>query len=261
MGKQSKISWTDSTFNPWIGCSRVSPGCVHCYAEELMANRYKRVEWGPQGTRMKTSEAYWKQPLQWNKEAKETGLPHLVFCGSLCDWLEIHPQISRIWQLQLFDLIENTPYLTWLLLTKRPENWQDVAPVKWYQEGAPDNVWFGISVEDQKRAGERLTYLKRIPAFTKFVSYEPAIETVDWTGYEFIDWLIVGGESGNEARPFELEWAFDAVRWSYDNSVKPFVKQLGSNALFQGERYLTSDRKGDIMTEWPIELQVQEFPR
>jgi protein gp37 len=118
--QNSKIEWCNHTFNPWIGCQKVSPGCDHCYAEAMMDKRYGRVQWGPHGERKRTSEDNWKKPLAWAKKAN--GQRPRVFCASLADWLD--NRVPREWRSDLGHLIEATPQLDWLLLTKRPENYE-----------------------------------------------------------------------------------------------------------------------------------------
>jgi protein gp37 len=110
MGTNTKIEWTDHTFNPWIGCQKVSPGCDHCYAEAMMDHRYHRVEWGPHGERNRTSEANWKLPLRWAKAARRLGTRPRVFCASLADWLD--NQVSQQWRIDLAELITQRPSLT-----------------------------------------------------------------------------------------------------------------------------------------------------
>src|SRR6266404_3416295 len=124
MAENSKIEWCDHTFNPWIGCQKVSPGCDHCYAEAMMDKRYGRVKWGPHGERKRTSEDNWKKPLVWAKRAN--GHRPRVFCASLADWLD--NRVAPRWRSDLGRLIEDTPELDWLLLTKRPENYEKLAP-------------------------------------------------------------------------------------------------------------------------------------
>lgn len=235
MGENSKIEWTDHSFNPWIGCQKVSPGCQFCYAEQLMDKRYGRVEWGPQGTRQRTSEANWRKPLQWNRQAKADGIRRKVFCASLADVFEDRPELET-WRADLFALIEQTPALDWLLLTKRPENVNGMVPDhwRWPDVGWPLNVWMGTSVEDQQRADERIPHLLKIPARMRFLSCEPLLGPVDlqalwlpekcwhcdeelhgelgrcWCGvchYSEIHWVIAGGESGHNARPMHPDWA------------------------------------------------------
>src|ERR1700712_493898 len=116
MGENSKIEWCDHTFNPWIGCQKVSPGCDNCYAEALMDKRLGRVEWGPHGERLRTSPANWAKPLQWDRAAAKAGVRHRVFCASLADWLD--NKVPRRWRIDLAAIIRQTPNLDWLLLTK-----------------------------------------------------------------------------------------------------------------------------------------------
>jgi protein gp37 len=134
MAENSNIEWTHHTFNPWIGCTKVSDGCKNCYAENLMDKRYGRVKWGPQGTRVRTSEANWKKPLKWNREAEAKGERHRVFCASLADVFEDKPDQPEMeqWRLELLELIIKTPYLDWLLLTKRPENVRGMVYGDWF---------------------------------------------------------------------------------------------------------------------------------
>lgn len=200
MGKETTISWTHSTFNPWRGCQKVSPGCAHCYAETLSKRNPKVLGvWGPDGTRVVASEAKWREPLAWDKAAREAGERHRVFCASLADVFEDRPELAAP-RSRLLDLIRDTPSLDWLLLTKRPENiirlWDDVAPTG--MEYPAPNVWLGVSVEDQARADERVPQILAIPAAVRFLSCEPLLGSVDLTKYlatSLIHWVIVGGES------------------------------------------------------------------
>ena len=171
MAENSKIEWCDHTFNPWIGCQKVSPGCDHCYAEAMMDKRYGRVQWGPHGERVRTSQDNWKMPLRWAKKAN--GHRPRVFCASLADWLD--NRAPREWRADLGRVIEATPELDWLLLTKRPENYEKLAP--WRLNEIPSNVWLGVTCEDQAHYDRRWTILsrQRIGPPSKFVSYEPAL--------------------------------------------------------------------------------------
>ena len=119
MGEKSAIAWTEATFNPWVGCSKVSAGCTNCYAERDFAIRRKFVEWGPGKPRRRTSEAYWKQPLKWDRQAAKDGVRRKVFCASLADVFD--QEVDDSWRDDLFALIRRTPHLDWLILTKRPE--------------------------------------------------------------------------------------------------------------------------------------------
>ncbi len=198
--QNSKIEWTTHTFNPWIGCSKVSPGCAHCYAERDFDLRKHVAKWGPGQPRHRTSDAYWRQPLRWNAEAEKSGTRPRVFCASLADWLD--DEVPIAWLTDLLELIHKTPHLDWLLLTKRPHLWHsrinaakvacgrnpDKAEMalmldNWagaFGNGEPPaNVWIGTSVEDQQRADERIPALLKIPARIRFLSCEPLLGAVE----------------------------------------------------------------------------------
>ena len=152
--QDSKIEWTDHTFNPWIGCQKVSPGCDHCYAEARMDHRFHRVQWGPHGERSRTSPDTWRQPLRWAKAA--TGSRPRVFCASLADVFDNKaPPGARA---DLFALIRRTPELDWMLFTKRPENIRRMLPDNW-DDGWP-HVWLGSTCEDQQHFDRRWPILR-----------------------------------------------------------------------------------------------------
>lgn len=155
MGKDTKIEWADHTFNPWMGCTKVSEACKFCYAEKYV-ERWKMAKWGDAGTRSRTNAQNWKKPLLWNKLALKEGVRRRVFCASLADVFEDHAQILPVWREDLFNLIKATPQLDWLLLTKRPENFERFLPEDWGT--GYDNVWLGCSVENQKRADEHTNF-------------------------------------------------------------------------------------------------------
>jgi len=251
--KDSKIEWTDHTFNPWVGCTRVSPGCVNCYAEAMMADRYKKVKWGPQGERKRTSADYWKQPLKWNREAEAAGERRRVFCASLADVFEDKPdqrEEMNEWRTDLFDLIYETPALDWLLLTKRPENVTRMVPWMYHHPdffGWPANVWIGTSVENQEYADKRIPELLQIPAAVRFLSVEPMLGPIDLGLFgtiphctdnggsynltaDRINWVIVGGESGPDARPMHPDWVRSIRDQCLETDVPFFFKQWGEYA-------------------------------
>jgi len=207
MGKNSKIEWTDHTFNPWIGCQHVSPGCDHCYAEAMMDHRYGKVEWGPHGQRKRTLEANWKNPAKWNAEAKSFKIEHgrrpRVFCASLVDVFD--NKVPSEWRQEVFKLIERCRRLDWLLLTKRPQNILRMLPSDWGD--GYRNVWLGVTVEDQLHFDQRWGVLQKISATIKFISYKPAIGPLRLPKHgPYPDWLISGGESGRGARPMKPQW-------------------------------------------------------
>lgn len=262
--KNSKIEWTHHTFNTWIGCTRVSPGCVNCYAETMMADRYKKVKWGPQGERKRTSADYWRQPLKWNREAAAAGERRRVFCASLADVFEVKAdqyEDMESWRRELFSLIAMTPHLDWLILTKRPDVALVMVPAKWLS-GWPTNVWIGTSVENQEYADKRIPELLKIPAAVRFLSVEPLLATVDlrpylqmqWLGFgeeqAMVDWVIVGGESGHDARPMHPDWARSVRDQCVDAGVPFFMKQMGG----------THDKGGNL-DAIPEGLRIREFPQ
>ncbi len=163
MAQNSSIEWTDHTFNPWWGCAKVSPACDNCYAE-LWAKRMGHQVWGAAAERRFFSDAHWTEPLAWNEEAVATGQRKRVFCASMADVFErraeLHSQRDRLWE-----LIQSTPSLDWLLLTKRPQNVRGMVPwgKKW-----PANVWLGTTVENQTYAEKRLPFLLQHPAAVRF---------------------------------------------------------------------------------------------
>lgn len=326
MGKDSAIQWTHHTFNPWRGCTKVSPGCAHCYAETL-SKRNPAVlgKWGPSGTRVVASGSKWREPLAWDRAAKISGERHRVFCASLADVFEdwsgpmAHSNGNRVWMAEggawmwmndrrpnpgcrlvtmddvrdrLFTLIEATPNLDWLILTKRPEN---IAPTcnrtGW---SIKPNVWLGTTVEDQEQADARIPILLDTPASVRFLSVEPMLQEIvldrvgakaqwehmsrsairrEWPGLpelSGINWVIVGGESGSKARPFNLAWGRSIRDQCRSARVPVFIKQMGSDPfevirannehlLDKGHLGIKDSHGGD-WDEWPEDLRVREFP-
>ena len=222
MSDLTNIEWTDSTFNPWIGCSKISAGCDNCYAEAL-TRRYGWVEWGPKGQRRRTSAANWKKPLAWNRAAERSGQRRRVFCASLADVMDNRaPHGARE---DLYDLIRATPSLDWQLLTKRPENFRRFRP----SSGWPDNVWLGVTAEDQTAYDRRWPILAAEDVGIRFISFEPALGSLSLAGHASVpDWLIWGGESGPGARPMVPEWARSVTAECQDRGVMVFGKQWGS---------------------------------
>lgn len=204
MAEDSKIEWCDHTFNPWLGCTKISPACDHCYAE-TWANRFDPSLW--QGERRRTSPANWSKPFTWDRKAKAAGERHRVFCASLADVFD--NQVPRGWRDDLFGMISGTPNLDWLLLTKRPQNIAKMLPADWGSVGY-DNVWLGTTVENQYEAERRIPALAEVPAIIRFLSCEPMLGPIHlpWArGCSAIDWVICGGESGPGAREIDPTWA------------------------------------------------------
>jgi protein gp37 len=213
MGADSKIEWCHHTFNPWVGCTKVSPGCDNCYAEAMMDKRLGVVKWG--GEPKRTSEANWKKPLGWNGRAKHLGARHRVFCASLADVFD--NQVPVQWRVDLWRLIASTPHLDWLLLTKRPQNMARMLPFDseragWGIAWPWPNVWLGTTVENQEEADRRIPHLLAVTARVHFLSCEPLLGPVDLRIDNYaiatrLNWVIAGGESGPNARPMQPDWA------------------------------------------------------
>jgi protein gp37 len=188
--ENSKIEWTHHTFNPWWGCIKVSPGCEHCYAETF-SKRVGENIWGPAKTTQRRlfGDKHWAEPFKWNEAAKKAGERHRVFCASMADVFEEHPQVVDE-RRRLLDLIVHTPWLNWLLLTKRPENVNTIIEQAtgfsesdmWFH-AVGDHVWIGTSVENQEYADKRIPELLNIPAKVRFLSCEPLLGPVDLDSY------------------------------------------------------------------------------
>ena len=303
MGQVTGISWTDHTANFWWGCQRVSPGCEHCYAEQLAVTRRKLPVWGPPSTtERKLIKSTWTDVPKWDRAAARDGVRRRVFVSSMSDIFEDHPQVS-LWRARALALLECLTSLDVQLLTKRPENIRRMVPPAWMQPGGwPAHVWVGTTVEDQKRAEQRIPELLKVPARVRFLSCEPLLEAVNLDspmcptcgGHETaladddatpicaehgdemvfgawldacasedqpgISWIIVGGESGPDARPFDIAWARSIVAQCREAGVSVFVKQMGDNATLDGKRMRFAAHHGADPSEWPEDLRVQEFP-
>lgn len=261
MAENSGIAWTTHTHNPWWGCAKVSEACKHCYAETLH-DRFGGGLWGVNAERRVTSEANWKKPVKWNRDAAKAGRRDRVFCASMADVFEGREDLVAP-RARLFSLIESTPHLDWLLLTKRPENMLRLSPLPWRAKW-PSNVWAGTTAESQRRLDERVPHLLAVPAAIRFLSVEPQMEAVDVSGVVGagkVSWVITGGESGFGARAYDAEWARSIVRQCQAAGATPFVKQLGRVAYDGPKRLTLRDRAGADPAEWPEDLRVQEFPR
>ncbi len=253
--KNSGISWTDHSFNPWWGCEKVSPACDSCYAETFAKRVGKRV-WGKDAPRRFFGVKHWSEPLKWDQAAAKAGKPALVFCASMADVFEARSDLDP-WRAKLWELIEKTPNLRWVLLTKRPENILRMQPSAWV-EFPPRNVWHGTTAENQRRADERIPILLQVPSRVRWISAEPLLEMIDFrTYFHGIEWIITGGESGARARRMASRWAHDIRQQCADAGVKYHFKQTG--AVLARELKL-KNIAGKDASEWPGSLRVQEFP-
>jgi protein gp37 len=312
MGRKTKIEWTEATWNPLAGCSKTSPGCANCYAEAMtnrlvgMAARNKNPETHQKYARTMKYPNKWsgkiarfperlEQPLHWQK-------PRLVFVCSLSDLF--HSRVPDGFIREVFRVMLQARQHTFQVLTKRPKRMRALLE-KWYAPevvtSPPENVWLGVSVEDQKRANERIPELLQTPAAVRFVSAEPLLGLIDWwecgslgpemgdpvafsalTGFDGsdppipgIDWVIVGGESGPNARDCDHSWVYAIINDCRAAKVPCFVKQLGKRfrtgagsimpdgkRLYTVNDYLWAEHpKGGNPEEWPTFYRVREWPK
>jgi protein gp37 len=232
MGKNSKIEWTNHTFNPWWGCVRVSAACKHCYAE-AWAKRVGSKVWGAKAERRLFGNKHWLEPIKWNAEAKQDGQRRRVFCASMADIFEKRKELDS-WRERLWVLINDTPDLDWLLLTKRPQHVSSMIPWgdKW-----PKSVWLGTTIENQEWADKRLPIFADIPAAVRFISAEPLLGPIDLEPWleSTIDWVIAGGESGPKARPSNPKWFREIMSQCVAKNVPFHFKQWGDWAPDRGE--------------------------
>lgn len=244
MGQHTAIEWTSSTdahgvvrpghsFNPWIGCTKVGPGCDHCYAERWDA-RWGTPHWGKDAPRVRTSPGNWSKPKAWNRAAGLAGRRDKVFCASLADVLDPHASIPAQWRADLAALITATPHLDWLLLTKRigraPKTLAQMFP-----QGVPPSLWLGATVVNQAewdRDVPKLLAAKRaLGVRVAFLSCEPLLGPIDPTTIPEalapggVDWIIAGGESGPQARVMNPAWAQGLL--DARGAAAFFMKQMG----------------------------------
>jgi protein gp37 len=262
MAEKTEIAWTDSTFNPWIGCSKVGPGCDHCYAEKSTPSRTMGVVWGARQRRHRTSESNWKKPLHWNaghdKFFARHGHRRRVFCASLADVFD--NEVPHTWREDLWKLIEATPNLDWIICTKRI----GIVPPWMALYGWPANAWLLITVCNQEEVDRDVPKLLQLPVPVRGLSVEPMLGRVDlcetfgmWWNQTMgcfegtssvgfnrrgkgggIDWVIVGGESGPLARPMRLEWARSLKDQCAAAGAKFFFKQAGGRDKAKGGNLL-----------------------
>jgi protein gp37 len=252
MGEVTGISWTEATWNPWHGCIKISPGCKFCYM-------YRDKErYGQDPTKVVRSKTTFTNPMRWKE-------PRVIFT---CSWSDFFIEEADGWRPEAWEVIRKTPQHTYQILTKRPELIAARLPEDWGQ--GYENVWLGVSVENQKYADERVPALLNTPAKIRFLSIEPILGPVElvqhdqefgfvinWlTGFDGcdpaipgIDWVICGGESGPERRPMQTEWATSLRDQCKEAGVKFFMKQMGGLTPAQGKAAI------------PPELMIQEFPR
>lgn len=238
MGQHTAIAWTDSTWNPWMGCRRVGLGCVNCYMFR------DRNRFGQNGEDIKrTEDPTFYAPI------RQTNFGPKVF---VCSWSDFFLPEADEWRAEVWGIIKQKQNLIFQILTKRPERILQCLPHDWGDDGYP-NVWLGVSVENQKSADKRIPPLLDIPTAVRFVSAEPLLDKThlcEWTSEGFLDWVIIGGESGPNARPMDEAWVEHIIEECVHDDVPVFFKQWG------GLRKVNGAYGGDLIggQRW------QEFP-
>lgn len=258
MAVKTDIEWCDHTYNPWWGCEKISPECARCYAAAF-AKRLGLDIWGAGSPRRFFGDAHWREPLKWNRDAEKAGTRRTVFCASMADVFEDRRDLD-VHRARLWSLIEATPYLEWLLLTKRPEHMTTFTPRTW-AGGWPSNVWAGTTI-GHRDSMHRLAQLRGVPARVRFVSAEPLLTPLDFGeagGLSGIDWLIVGGESGRGFKTCDPAWFDPLIVQCRAAAVAVFVKQ--DAGLYPGRQGRLPDAVWR-MKEWPAKYQrtVQHAP-
>lgn len=248
MAKNSAIQWTESTWNPWMGCRKVSPGCKYCYMFRDMD------KYGMQPRVVSRSKTRFDAPLKWKE-------PRTIFT---CSWSDFFIEEADQWRADAWQIVKATPQHTYQILTKRPERIEACLPEDW-GAGGYSHVWLGVTVEDNGRM-HRLEPLSRIDCAVRFASFEPLLERIDVTPYahpiRLLDWAIIGGESGNDTgtyryRECSLDWLTELADELKRRGVSVFVKQLGTHIAKQ---IGLKNRHGGDIAEFPKELQLRSMP-
>ncbi|HXM32270.1 MAG TPA: phage Gp37/Gp68 family protein [Chthoniobacterales bacterium] len=218
MGETTKISWTEHTWNPWRGCTKISPGCAHCY----MYTQQERYGGNP--FVVQQSKTTWNDPLRWQREAAAAGRIERVFT---CSWSDFFHKDADAWRYRAWDVIWRCPNLQFQILTKRPERIAQNLPSEWHRRWPWSNVQLGVSVENEKYLW-RVDELRKIPARVHFISAEPLLAGLPGLDLSHIEWLIVGGESGPGFRPMKTEWARELRDKAQGAGTAFFFKQISA---------------------------------
>ena len=284
MAGETGIAWTDSTQNFWEGCSKVGPGCDHCYAETRNRRFADGANWGAGAPRRRTSVQAWNQPAKWQREADafeaEHGHPRRVFCSSLADVFD--NEVDPHWREEAMSIMAQTDRLRWQLLTKRVGNVEKMVPKTWHpaedrSDGMvrdrfhwPKHIGLMITVvtgvEVLRDVPKLLDLKKRFGIPWVGLSIEPLIEDISqeliaaMSEHGEVDWMIVGGESGAGARRYDLAWPRRIIQLGRIVGIPVFHKQLGENAWRSDSRFYTAHKKGEDPSEWPDDLVCREFP-
>lgn len=217
MSDNSAIEWTDATWNPVRGCTKISPGCTHCYAATF-AERFRGVPGHPyeQGFDLRIVPEKLNEPLKWSRSRR-------IFVNSMSDLF--HERVPDEFIARVLDVMTRAPWHIFQVLTKRSDRMRDLLRTNLC--GAAEHIWWGVSVEDRKYGVPRIDHLRDTPAAVRFLSIEPLLEDVGHLDLRGISWVIVGGESGPGARPMRYEWVTSILRQCQDDGVPFFFKQWG----------------------------------
>lgn len=253
MSKTSKIEWTDATLNPIRGCTKVSPGCKHCYAETF-AERFRGVPGHPfeQGFDLRLVPEKLNEPLRWKE-------PRRIFVNSMSDLF--HEGVADEYIARVTEVMMSASQHTYQVLTKRSERMRDLLNSKLQFAVHSPHIWWGVSVEDRKHGLPRITHLRETNVPVRIVSIEPLLEDIGTINLAGISWVIVGGESGTRARPFDVAWARSIIRQCRDRRIACFLKQFGHCPEENGVPLKLKSSKGGDWDEWPKDLRVREYPR
>jgi len=250
LSETTAIQWTNRTWNPWRGCTKVHPRCKNCY----MFTEQARYGQDPSVViRTKT----WNDPIRWQKKAAGAGVSEMVFTCSWSDWFHVD---ADQWRPEAWDIVKRCPNLTFQILTKRPQRIAGCLPNDW--DGGYPNVWLGSSLDPDDNHGMELF---KIPARVKFLSLEPLLGPVDLSKVlSAANWIICGGESGPGARPCRVEWIRSIINQCQAAGLPCFTKQMGSNLV--GDEFdkwvcHMKHKKGGEPSEWPADLRIREFPK
>jgi len=232
MAEKTQIEWTDATWNPVTGCTKIGPGCDNCYAERF-AERWRGIKDHPyeQGFDLKVWPHRLEQPKKWKK-------PRMIFVNSMSDLF--HKKIDKNYISQVFDAMEDADHHVFQVLTKRSSIMRKFVNDRYGKAGAPVHIWLGVSVEDDAHKG-RIEHLRGTNAKARFISFEPLLGPIDSVDLQGIHWAIVGGESGPRARPMEPEWATSLRDQCLKQGVEFFFKQWGGPRPKSGGRLLDGE--------------------
>jgi protein gp37 len=229
MSTTTRIEWTNSTWNPVTGCTKISAGCDNCYAERF-SERFRGTRGHPfeNGFDLTLRPDRLNHPLHWHR-------PRMIFVNSMSDLF--HKEVARDFVSRVFDTMEAAHWHTFQILTKRSSLMRDFLRERYGERQSPDHMWFGVSVEDGSKLS-RVRHLQQAPAGIRFLSIEPLVGSVGKLNLSGIDWVIVGGESGPNARPMRGQWVRDVRNQCQDAKVPFFFKQWGGLRPKSGGREL-----------------------